>query len=158
MASPASIKGHPIHAMLVPVAIGLWVFALVADIAAAVTGNQEWRTAAFYAIGAGVAGALLAAAPGLIDLLSIRDPHVRRIGFTHMVLNLAAVVLFALNFLLRWRNDGYAGPILLTLLGNALISFSGWLGGELVYRHGVGVDLKHQDAAAAPVGTSATRP
>src|SRR5687767_6032767 len=80
MATPASVKGHPIHVILVPLAIGLWVFALVADVAAAVTGNPDWRTVAFYSIGGGVVGALLAAVPGFIDLLSMQDPAVRRIG------------------------------------------------------------------------------
>jgi uncharacterized membrane protein len=57
-----------------------------------------------------------------------------------MALNLAAVLLFGLNVALRWRSEGHEGPLLLTLLGNVLIAASGWLGGEMVYRHGVGVD------------------
>ena len=140
MATPASIKGHPLHTILVPLAIGLWVFALVADVAAALTGNHDWRVVAFYCIGGGVVGALLAAVPGFIDLFSMKDPAVRKVGFLHMGLNLAAVVVFALNFVLR-MGQGHAGPLLLTLLGIALIGVSGWLGGEMVYRHGVGVDL-----------------
>lgn len=140
MATPASIKGHPLHTILVPLAIGLWVFALVADIAAALTGNHDWHIVAFYSIGGGVAGALLAAVPGFIDLFSMKDPDVRKIGFVHMGLNLAAVVVFALNLVLR-MGPGHDGPILLTVLGVALIGVSGWLGGEMVYRHGVGVDL-----------------
>lgn len=140
MPTPASLKGHPIHAMLIPLPIGLWVFALVADIAAALTGNPNWLVAAFYAMGAGIVGALLAALPGFVDLFSMRDPAVKRIGIRHMALNLAAVVVFALNFYLRWRQPDYAGPVWLTLLGIVIIGLSGWLGGEMVYRHGVGVD------------------
>ena len=32
MSTPASVKGHPIHPMLVTLPIGLWVFSFVADI------------------------------------------------------------------------------------------------------------------------------
>jgi uncharacterized membrane protein len=149
MATPASIKGHPLHVILVPIPIGLWVFALVADVVAAVTGSAEWRTVAFYAIAGGVVGALLAAVPGFIDLFSMSNPKVKKIGLTHMALNLAAVLFFLLNFVLRLSSEGHAGPMALTVLGNVLIGFSGWLGGEMVYRHGVGVDTTPQPAAPA---------
>src|SRR6185503_2889010 len=101
MATPASIKGHPIHAMLVPIPIGLWIFTLVADVAVHLGGGDGWRLAAFYALGVGVVGALLAAVPGLIDLLSLPPGRTRRIGLFHLGLNLLAVVVFGVNFFLR---------------------------------------------------------
>jgi uncharacterized membrane protein len=140
MATPASFKGHPIHAILVPLPIGLWIFALVADVMAASRGSAAWVTVAYYCIGGGVAGALLAAVPGLVDLLSMHDPAVKRIGIRHMALNLVAVAVFGLNFVLRARATDHAGPWWLTLVGVGLIGLSGWLGGEMVYRHGVGVE------------------
>ena len=39
MTTPASIKGHPLHTILVALPVGLWVFALVADLAAVSTGR-----------------------------------------------------------------------------------------------------------------------
>jgi uncharacterized membrane protein len=139
MASPASVKGHPIHAMLVPLPIGLWTFALVADLMAAIGGSPDWLPVAFYCIAGGIVGALLAAAPGLVDLLSLEPGPRRRTGIWHMVINLAAVAVFATNFLLRWRAADHAGPVTLTLVGVALICVSGWLGGQLVYVMGVSV-------------------
>jgi uncharacterized membrane protein len=139
MSTPASFKGHPIHAMLVPLPIGLWIFALVADVMIRLGGAPGWRTAAFYAIGVGVLGALLAAVPGLIDLISLRPGPTRRIGLWHMSINLLAVAVFGVNFLLRWRTVDHSGHILLTALGVVLIGISGWLGGEMVYVGGVGV-------------------
>jgi uncharacterized membrane protein len=150
MSTPASIKGHPIHVMLVPIAIGLWIFALVADVAAAATGSLEWRTVAFYCLGGGVAGALLAAVPGLVDLLSLGAGPAKRTGVWHMVLNLVAVAVFGLNFAMRWGAPEHAGSLLLTLLGVALIGVSGWLGGELVYVHHVGIQ------GAGPSGHGST--
>jgi uncharacterized membrane protein len=140
MKTPASLLGHPLHVILVPLPLGLWTFALVADIAAAVTGNAEWLTVAFYTIGGGIAGALLAAIPGLIDLMSLRGSAAARTGIIHMSANLVAVAVFALNFFLRWGAADHHGPLLLTLLGVAIIGYSGWLGGKLVYEGGVGVE------------------
>jgi uncharacterized membrane protein len=139
MPTPASIKGHPIHAMLVPLPIGLWIFALVADVIVHAGGAPGWRTAAFYAIGVGVLGALLAAVPGLVDLVSLPPGTSRRIGIWHMSVNLLAVAVFALNFLMRWNTADHSGHLLLTALGVVLIGISGWLGGEMVYVGGVGV-------------------
>jgi uncharacterized membrane protein len=139
MTTPASIKSHPIHAMLVPLPIGLWIFALVADVVIHAGGDPGWRTAAFYAIGVGIVGALLAAIPGLIDLVSLPPGPTRRTGIIHMVLNLLAVAIFAVNFLTRFKTVDHSGRLLLTALGVVVIAISGWLGGKLVYEGGVGV-------------------
>jgi uncharacterized membrane protein len=61
MASPASIKKHPVHPVLVAFPIGLWVFALVCDVMRAASGNNVRQTVAIYCIAAGIVGALVAA-------------------------------------------------------------------------------------------------
>ena len=139
MASKASIAGHPVHPMLVPVPIGLFVFALVADLASMVNGaGDAWPAVALYCIGGGIVGALLAAPFGLIDLLSIRDEQAKRVGITHMVVNLSVVALFVINFILRWQGVANATPFVLSVVAILLLGVSGWLGGEMVFRHGVG--------------------
>src|SRR5580704_13589175 len=50
MASPASVKKHPVHPMVVALPIGLWVFAMVCDVAHAVGGRAPWRTVAIYCV------------------------------------------------------------------------------------------------------------
>ena len=150
MSTPASVKGHPIHPMLVPLAIGLWVFALVSDVMTRVGGAAAWRTVAFYAIGGGVVGALLAAVPGLIDLLSMSPGRTKRLGFWHMSVNLAAVAVLAAAFVLRLRNPDHSGSILFTALGVALILVSGWLGGEMVYVGGAGVATSARNSPTGP--------
>jgi uncharacterized membrane protein len=137
--TPARIGKHPIHPMLVVLPLGLWVAALVFDIVYAVTGNPLWRTLAFWNIGAGIIGALLAALPGFVDYLAL-EGRARRIGTYHMILNLAAVALFAVNWFVRTRIETDSWwPLALSLIGVVGIGISGWLGGELVYAERVGV-------------------
>ena len=139
MLTPASLKGHPFHVILIPLPIGLWIFALVCDVLTRVNGAPDWRTVAFYSIGGGVAGALLAAIPGLIDLISLPPGPTRRTGIIHMCVNLVAVAVFAINFGIRWGAIDHAGPVWLTVFGVVLIGISGWLGGEMVHKGGVSV-------------------
>jgi len=150
MSTTASIKGHPIHAMLVPLPIGLWIFALVADVMTHLRGGQGWRTVAFYCLGGGIVGAVLAAIPGLIDRATIGRGKARRTGIGHMAMNLLAVLVFGVDFLTRFGNPDHSGMLRLTALGVVVILISGWLGGEMVYVGGVGV------APAAPAAE--TRP
>jgi uncharacterized membrane protein len=150
MSSPASIRSHPIHPMLVVFPIGLWVFSLVCDlIYHAGSHNLFWEVVAFYTMLGGVIGALLAAVPGFIDYLSIRDARAKKIATTHMVLNLISVALFIFNLGVRLNAppDSVFGPIL-SILGIVIVAASGWLGGSLVYIHRV---------AVAPVRTEERR-
>src|SRR5688572_22724486 len=71
MRTPASVAGHPIHPMLIVFPVGLLIFSLVCDlISLVVTDDSVWATVALYTMVGGFIGALLAAVPGLIDLLS----------------------------------------------------------------------------------------
>lgn len=140
MSSPASIKNHPIHPMLVAFPLGLWVFALVCDGVRFAGGGPSWSTVAMYSIASGIAGAVLAAVPGLIDYFSIKDAEMGRIATLHMWLNLAAVTIFTVNLWSRFHPvEDSKVPLLLSLAGVVLIGFGGWLGGEMVYVKGMAV-------------------
>jgi uncharacterized membrane protein len=141
MASPASIKKHPIHPMLVALPIGLWVFALVCDVVRAAGGALTWESVATYCVAAGIVGALLAALPGLIDYFSIDEPEMKRIANLHLVVNLAAVVIFAINLWLRFLLPAESNvPLALSIIGVLAIGLGGWLGGEMVYVKGMAVE------------------
>ena len=141
MASPASIKKHPVHPMLVGVPIGLWVFALVCDMARAATDNIVWQTVATYCIAAGIVGALVAAVPGLIDYFSIDEAAMKRIANLHLATNLGAVVIFGIDLWLRFHLPaGSYLPLGLSVVGVLAIGFGGWLGGEMVYVKGMAVE------------------
>jgi uncharacterized membrane protein len=141
MSSPASFKGHPLHPILVALPIGLWIFSLISDLIFKFGyGGPVWNDVAFYTIAGGIVGALTAALPGLIDLVSIENPKSKSIGAWHMVINLLAVGLYCVNFWLRMhRAPGDNLPLTLSVVGILFIMVSGWLGGELVYVRGVAV-------------------
>ena len=143
MSSPASIKGHPIHPMLVAFPVGLLVFSLISDIIyIAEWGGPVWNDVAYYTMLGGVVGALLAAVPGFIDYLSIHEPKTKRTATKHMTLNLIVVALFIINLIIR--SDGEPEttlPFMLSIVGVGILAYSGWLGGDMVYEHGMGVEL-----------------
>jgi uncharacterized membrane protein len=131
--------------MLVPLPIGLFTAALVFDLLRVGTDRPGWGDVAFWCIAAGLVGGLLAALPGLIDYTGLRGPA-RRIATWHLAMNLTLVALFAVNLWLRTESGravagpGMGLPLALSIAGVALMSVSGWLGGEMVYRHRVGVE------------------
>jgi uncharacterized membrane protein len=93
----------------------------------------------------GVAGALLAAIPGLIDLLSL-PKGIKRIGVMHMTINLIIVALFAANAWLRIHGRS-ENAIWLSAIAIGLLAISGWLGGKMVYVHGVAVETPPESAS-----------
>ena len=139
--APASFKGHPSHPILVAFPIGLWIFSIVSDLIFKFGyGGPVWNDVAFYTLAGGIVGALIAAVPGLIDLLGIQNPKSKSIGIWHMIINLLAVALYCVNFWLRTQSSpGDNLPVILSVVGVVFIIISGWLGGELVYVRGVAV-------------------
>ena len=141
MRTPASIAGHPIHPMLVSVPIGCWIFSFACDLFFVLgSGASLWFTLGFWTMIAGVVGALAAAVPGVIDMLSLKGTP-KKIALTHMALNITVVLLYAVNIGMRLEGTGVAGlPFALSIAGVTLLAISGWLGGHMVFVHKVGVD------------------
>lgn len=140
MSTPASVARHPIHPMLVPLPFGLWVFSFVADLVFLFGwGGTAWKEVAWYTMGGGIVGAVLAAVAGLVDFFSITDRRVGRIALFHLICNSIALILFAVSFILRYRDPLGVGPVVVSAIALVTVGIGGWLGGELVYVHGMGV-------------------
>jgi len=140
MRTPARILDHPIHPMLIPFPIGLWVFSLAADVTYRVGGDPIWLTMAYWTMLGGTIGALVAAVPGLVDYLSLTEPRAVRLGTVHLVLNLIIVGLFVANLVLRTMGNAETGlPFVLSIIGIGLLLVSGWFGWEMIYRQGVAI-------------------
>lgn len=139
----ATAGRHPIHPMLIPFPIGFFVGSLVCDIIANVSDAQAgfWFSMATWLIMFGIISALLAGVFGFVDYLTARMSQAgKRNATIHMVVNLAVVVLYIINYYVRIQDPpltttGYV----LSVIGVLSLLYSGWLGGEMVYVNRVGV-------------------
>jgi uncharacterized membrane protein len=138
--------GHPFHPIFVTVPIGTWIASLVFDLASSgADRTRVFTEGSYWLIAIGVAGALVAAIFGFLDLLAIpRGTPAFRTGLLHMALNLSVTAAFAVSWLLRRGDlddpDGVpAGLIVLSAVALAALALSGWLGGKLAYHYGVRV-------------------
>lgn len=145
MESKAKLFGHPIHPMLIPFPLGLLGMAVVFDLIDLVVGRDTLARAASSMIAASVATGLLAAVVGAIDWAAIPSgTRAKSIATAHGLGNVVIVALFAAAWFLRRNDPADAAGVPIVLLGAAV---TGWLGGELVDRLGVGVDPgAHLDA------------
>jgi uncharacterized membrane protein len=145
--STAAINGHPIHPMLIAFPIAFLVGAFVTDVVYAITDGAFWSQASLWLLIAGIATALFAALFGLIDFATIQRVRDHRIAWWHMGLNLLAVALAAINLALRLTSDGDTMPLglILSAAVTGLLTISGWLGGEMTFRHKIGVNSAVDD-------------
>ena len=153
MESKAKLFGHPIHQMLIVFPLGLLAMALVFDVIRFATGDGHWSEVAYWMISAGIISGFLAAPFGLIDWLAIpAGTRAKRVGATHGAGNVAVLALFSLSWAFRGSDPGNPAGFayMASFAGGALALVTGWLGGELVNRLGVGVDEgAHLDAPSS---------
>ena len=160
MESKAKFLGHPIHPVLIVFPLGLLATAALFDIVALSTGNASWFGISFWMIAAGIIGGLLSAVFGFIDWWAIPSgTRAKRIGLWHGAGNLLVVLLFIGSWI--WRRPAPTQPgtgaLVLSFVAVLLALVTGWLGGELVDRLGVGVDSgAHLDAPSSLSGRPAT--
>ena len=152
MESKAKALGHPIHQMLIPFPFGLLSTAVVFDIIRLFVSDPATRgtlsLVAFWMIAAGIVGGLVAAPFGLIDYLAIpRGTRAKSVGLLHGAGNALMLMLFAASLWMRYNTPAVAAThepttlaLLLSFAAFVLAGATGWLGGELVTRLGVGMD------------------
>jgi len=153
MESKAKLFGHPIHPMLIPFPLGLLGMAVIFDLISVVRDNENLAQAAHYMTAAGILTGLLAALFGAIDWAAIPSgTRAKRIGVIHGLGNVVIVALFAIAWLLRRDEpESVTGTsLMLEIIAVLSALVTGWLGGELVDRLGVGVaDNAHLDAPSS---------
>ena len=138
--------GHPLHPALVHIPTALWPAALLFDLLSWTDlGGPIPVQISYYAIFTGLIVALVAALTGLADWADIKpDKPAKKIGLAHMVLNLTVTALFALNLWLRAQLPTSTDAVPLHLIGLTLVAtlillVSGYLGGRMVFEHGISV-------------------
>jgi nitrite reductase/ring-hydroxylating ferredoxin subunit/uncharacterized membrane protein len=148
MQSHASIKGHPIHPMLIVYPFAFLTGAFGFNAVAAASKNRDLRIVGDYLVPTGIAAGLLAAVPGILDYLNSVPPKSsgKERATKHALLNVSALALFATSWLLGRNRQRTAAPLALQGVASGLISVAGFLGGTLVYRNQIGVDHRYANA------------
>jgi uncharacterized membrane protein len=161
----AKLGSHPIHPMVVAFPIAFYTSTLVAFVVHAIQGDPFWFRIGVCANVAGVVTAVAAALPGFLDWaygIPAGSPA-KSTGMFHMLLNLAALLLFAGNAALlvpHWGSESPPGVIaaLLPVLGVFLTGCAGWLGWKLVQTHHVGIHLSESQLRLEPRATTEPGP
>jgi uncharacterized membrane protein len=156
--STAKIAGHPIHPMLIPFPIAFFISTFVCDIVYWQTASAAWATAATWLLGAGIIMAALAALAGLTDVLG--DQRIRALSqvWWHAGGNVIVVLIEIYSWFMRYSEGAAAivpTGLILSLIVVCILAFTGWMGGEMVYRHRVGV--ADEMPADSPAAASAPR-
>ena len=131
--------GHPLHPVLTDLPVGAWTVSTILDALDAASGQDKYARGADAALGIGLIGALGSAVTGLADWQSADDGKVKRVGLVHGLLNVTATTLFGASWLLR-KGKNRRTARTLAWIGYGIAFFSAYLGGEMVYRMGMGVD------------------
>ena len=140
----ARIGGHPIHPALAHLPIGLWFAVVLWDVVGWWrSGEALWWQMSYWCLALGLLAALPAIATGLIEFFALReDATVIATGTAHMMAMAGAVAIFGTSWFLRAKAGVMSAPTqwgyALDIAGAAVLTIGGWLGGSLVYRHGIG--------------------
>jgi uncharacterized membrane protein len=140
--SSVSILGHPIHPIIVIFPVAFLSASAGTDLGYWLTRGEFWAQASAWLIGVGLLSGAAAAVIGMFDFIRIPRVRSRRAGWAHLWLNVGVLALSAINFVLRLAGSASAilpFGLLLSLVVATLLLISGWYGGELTFRHKVGV-------------------
>jgi nitrite reductase/ring-hydroxylating ferredoxin subunit/uncharacterized membrane protein len=131
--------GHPLHPLITDVPIGAWTLAVLFDIIYLFNRSHTWVSAADLTIFVGLLGALGAVVSGYTDWNETVD-HERRVGITHGLLNTVVVIVYLVSLIIRVTGGSRGLAIVLAFVGYALVATAAYLGGDLVFSIGTGVN------------------
>ncbi|MHB8577361.1 MAG: Rieske (2Fe-2S) protein [Dehalococcoidia bacterium] len=129
---------HPLHPALTDVPAGAWSATAVFDFIGVAGRGESLETAADATLALGIVGAAGAALAGIADW-SDTQGETRRVGTLHALLNSAALGLNIWSLIRRRGGDRGAG-VLLSTTALGVAGFAAYLGGDLVFTHGMGVN------------------
>lgn len=148
MKSRASLKSHPLHPILVGFPIAFYIGTVIFDLLAVFTGDLEYAITGKYLHIAGIVGAVAAAIPGVIDYAFTVPPNSsgKKRAAKHGLINSGVLIIFAVALYLKYTELSPYTILILEIIGVGLTFVAGWLGGTLVYRNQIGVDIRYAGA------------
>lgn len=141
--SNVAVAGHPLHPMLITFPIAFLLGAFACDLAYLYLGDRFWARMSIWLIGSGTVMGIVAGIAGTVELLSVRGIRRFTRAWNHFV---AAVAMLAVAFAnWMWRVGDIEATIwpwglYMSGLTGALVAYSGWLGGGLVFEHQIGIE------------------
>lgn len=130
--------GHALHPVLTDVPLGAWSGTLVLDMAWLGSEDEGVARSSDLSLLLGILGATGAAVTGVTDWSDLYDTD-RRVGFLHGLLNGSILLTNIVSLIMRLTGKRKAG-VYLSTAGYAVSLFSAYLGGELVFAKGIGVN------------------
>lgn len=166
MKSRFRLLGHPVHPMLVVLPSSIFPLLLLLDVVHFFSGHAAAWDVGVWLAGAGVITTLVAMVPGIVDMAHIPDEtRAHRTALIHAVVGGLTLLAYAAGTFARYGagTDRFAIAAGIDVAGVLLVTLQGWLGGELVYKHQVGVLTETEGAdpvvlTDAPGGPSAPAP
>jgi uncharacterized membrane protein len=152
MQSKVTIYGHPVHPMIIVLPLGLLPASVFADLCHHIIDDPTWGSVSFWLMVAGMLSGLAAGSIGFMDWKSLPvGTKARRVGAIHGLTNVLAILVFLASLLLRFGDPSRPSPFAtsVAVIGLFIAFLGGWLGGELVFRLGVGVD-QTEDSSRTP--------
>jgi nitrite reductase/ring-hydroxylating ferredoxin subunit/uncharacterized membrane protein len=145
--------GHPLHPVITDIPLGAWTLAILFDVVWLFKRTHGWVSAADVTVFVGLLASLGAAVTGYTDWNETVDRE-RRVGLAHGLLNSAAIGLYLVSLLIRVAGGSRGLAIVIALIGYAALVTAAFLGGELVFNIGTGVNhhaFQPQPAEFTPV-------
>lgn len=138
--------GHPLHPVLTDLTIGPWVAGSIMDMAGAITDDDSVRTSADHSVLVGTVMAVPTAVTGVVEFSTVPKKAIST-ATLHGMLNGVIFGCYVASVAAR-RSGHRKSGVLYSTIGLGLTLASSWLGGEMVYKHKVGVD--HSDDFDGP--------
>ncbi len=140
--STASVAGHPIHAMLVPIPIVCFIGTFITDLVYWRTAAMMWADMSAWLLTIGLIVSIFVVIAGLTDFIGDRRVRALKAAWVHGLGNGLVLILSILNAFVHSR-DAYTSVVptglVLSTLVVLILAVTAWSGATLVYRHGVGV-------------------
>lgn len=154
--STATIMQHPVHPTLVVFPIAFLISTFVSDGVFLLTDRGFWAEVSFWLVSAGLAMGLVAAIVGMIDFFTMREVRKHVSGWSHFLAGVMTLALAATQVQLRWDDpEAAVWPvgIVLSAAMVGVVAVTGWLGGTLTFKHGIGTygfEFAEEDGEDAP--------
>ncbi|MEM7350369.1 MAG: DUF2231 domain-containing protein [Acidobacteriota bacterium] len=159
------VLGHPVHPMLTAFPVALWSASLLWDVVGLVRPETLWSQMAFWTLALGLIAFVPTATTGFVDFLRLTPgDQVESLASRHMMASFGAASFFTVSLVVRRFEDPsseFGLSLLLSAVGWIVLMAAGWLGGELVFGHGVAVERltdEPSDARSLPAEPPVTSP